>query len=154
MSVKTLKYIFVLALSVFNVLATAEENPVDRPSVSDELLVRDPWVRATPAGMQNTAIYFELINRSETTLTLVEVSSDRAIRAELHQHLMEAGLMKMEKVESVEIPAGSSINFKPGGYHVMMIGLNKTIEHDEKIEVSLILASGVRKTIVAIARPY
>ncbi|MFT6791049.1 MAG: copper(I)-binding protein [Cellvibrionaceae bacterium] len=147
MSVKTLKYIFVLALSVFNVLATAEENPVDRPSVSDELLVRDPWVRATPAGMQNTAIYFELINRSETTLTLVEVSSDRAIRAELHQHLME-------KVESVEIPAGSSINFKPGGYHVMMIGLNKTIEHDEKIEVSLILASGVRKTIVAIARPY
>ena len=96
------------------------------------------WVRESPPGSVNGAAYF-LVNGSEADDRLigVTVSADIADRAELHTHKHEAGMMKMEKVDAIDIPAGGQATLKPHGDHVMLIGLKRLLKEGETIVLEL-----------------
>ncbi|MNP59523.1 hypothetical protein D3C76_1545250 [compost metagenome] len=69
------------------------------------------------------AAYFVIHNNGKTADRLLSVDSPISGKAELHEHLMQKDLMKMQQVPSVEIPAGGTITFAPMAYHVMLMEL-------------------------------
>lgn len=130
-------------------LANAHEHGKHGPT--ETLMVDNPTVKTTPPGIENSAAYFHIKNNSDKDITLVDAKSDVAKIVEIHEHAMVDGAMKMQKVKFINIPAKSSVHFKSSGYHVMFIGLNKTIKADDKVDVTLIFDDGTSKKISATA---
>ncbi len=87
------------------------------------LVIADPWARATPGGARNGAAYVTIRNRGRDADRLIAVSSPAAARAALHTHIMEAGVMKMRRLAAFEVAAGAVTAMKPGGSHIMLMGL-------------------------------
>ncbi|WP_339546657.1 copper chaperone PCu(A)C [Pseudomonas sp. RA_35y_Pfl2_P32] len=88
-----------------------------------ELDIAHPWSQELPPNAPTVAAYFVIHNTGKTADRLLSVSSPISGKAELHEHLMQKDLMKMQQVPSVEIPAGGTITFAPMAYHVMLMEL-------------------------------
>lgn len=106
-------------------------------SVADNIMVDDPYVRAVPPGQPNSASFMTLHNKGENGSALIAVSSPAAEVVELHTHIMEEGMMRMRKVDKIDLPAGGAVKLQPGGFHVMMIGLKQKLIPDEKVSLTL-----------------
>lgn len=106
------------------------------------VMVMDAQARAMPPGSKNSAAYFTLMNHKQEAISLVSAKSDVSKVTEFHNHLMIDGAMSMRKVPSVEIAAGESLSFKPGSYHVMLIGLTQNLKAGEQVTIQLNLANG------------
>jgi len=103
-----------------------------------KIQVIDAWARAGAAAMGNGAAYMILRNNGDTADRLVKVESDVAGAVELHKSSMEGGMMKMTPVENIEVPAkGGQAELKPGGLHVMLIGLKRELRAGETIKLKL-----------------
>ncbi|MHC8508950.1 MAG: copper chaperone PCu(A)C [Rhodospirillales bacterium] len=98
--------------------------------------VKNVWVRAAPPGVGAGAAYAEI--HSEDGDSLIGAESPAAKRVELHTHVEKDGVMKMTRVESVEIPEGGVVKLQPGGLHLMLTGLNQQLEEGAKIPVTFI----------------
>ena len=85
-----------------------------------EVTIHDAWVREPPPGA-NAAAYLTIRNASDAAVRIVSVSSPAAERVELHKSSIEGGVARMTPVASLEVPAGGSVEFAPGGLHVMLI---------------------------------
>lgn len=112
----------------------------------------DARVRPTPPGITNTAAYFVFTNNSGNTVSLIGAKSSIAKIVELHEHTTSDGLMKMQKVEKINVAAGKTITFEPGGYHIMLIGIKSTIKEGHSIKLTLLLDNGKEVPVTAIAR--
>lgn len=88
-----------------------------------ELDIAHPWLQELPPNAPTVAAYFVIHNNGKTADRLLSVDSPISGKAELHEHLMQKDLMKMQQVPSVEIPAGGTITFAPMAYHVMLMEL-------------------------------
>jgi copper(I)-binding protein len=100
--------------------------------------VVNAWARATPGMAKNGGAYLTIRNPGKQADRLVAAKGDVAKRVELHTHLMEDGVMRMREVPGIDIPAGGSVTFKPGSYHVMMIGLHKPLKKGDNFSVTLV----------------
>ncbi|MBX2807325.1 MAG: copper chaperone PCu(A)C [Cellvibrionaceae bacterium] len=116
------------------------------------LIIADARVRATAPHMQNTTVYFAVMNPLDQDIDLVNVSSDTIERVEIHAHTMQDGLMKMEKIDALTIPKKSTLLLEPGGYHIMLMDLKHPINAGEQIILTLTFNTGATKTISAIAK--
>jgi copper(I)-binding protein len=105
-------------------------------NASGKLEARDYWSRAAMKG-NNGAAYMLLSNGTAQDQELSGVSSDIANAAEVHLSKMDNGVMQMIPQESVLLPAGADVEFKPGGLHVMFIGLKRDLKVGD--EITLIL---------------
>lgn len=83
--------------------------------------VSAPWARAVMQGQSNSAAYMTLT--AAEPLTLTGASSPAAGVVEIHEMWMEGDVMKMRARESVALPAGQAVSFRPGGYHLMLMDL-------------------------------
>jgi copper(I)-binding protein len=88
-----------------------------------ELEIAHPWSQELPPNAQTVAAYFVITNKGKTADRLLSVDSPIAGAAELHEHVMQNDMMKMQQVPSVEIPAGGTVTFAPMAYHVMLLEL-------------------------------
>jgi copper(I)-binding protein len=88
-----------------------------------ELRIAHPWSQELPPNAPTVAAYFVIHNNGKTADRLLGVASPIAGLAQLHEHVMQGDLMKMQQVPSVEIPAGGDITFAPMAYHVMLLEL-------------------------------
>jgi copper(I)-binding protein len=111
-------------------------------NVAEGIMVNDPYVRAVPPGQPNSASFMVLHNMSEKGSALVAASSPAAEVVELHTHTMEEGMMRMRKVEKIDLPAGKVVKLEPGGLHVMLIGLKNQLVPDEKVPITLSFEDG------------
>lgn len=98
--------------------------------------VSNAWARPAVQG-GNGAVYFLIQNNSAGADELTGVSSDIADAIEMHESKMEGDVMQMRQVMSVEIPGKASIEFAPGGLHVMLIGLKQELKVGNKLQVTL-----------------
>ena len=112
-------FVLLAVFAAFGVIAPTAAGE-HRPGA---LVVGDSWARATPGGAHNGAAYVTIENRGPDADRLTAVSSPAAARAALHSHAMEAGVMKMRPVAAVEVAAGAVTAMKPGGLHIMLMGL-------------------------------
>jgi copper(I)-binding protein len=102
-----------------------------------QVAVQDPWSRATARLAAAGAVYFTISNGSGEPDRLTGASSPASDTAELHTHIEEDGVLKMRPVEDVEIPAKGRVTFKPGGLHVMLLGLKAPLKEGKTVPLSL-----------------
>ncbi|OCL88366.1 hypothetical protein AAX26_00046 [Aliarcobacter thereius] len=114
---------------------------------SDSIKVSDAYARATPPNMPNSAAFMNLNNITDKNISLIKASSSLANKVELHTHDMKNGMMKMYEVEEILIKANSNTDLKPGGYHIMLIGLNKSLNEGDLIDLSLEFSNGEIKNL-------
>jgi hypothetical protein len=88
-----------------------------------ELQIAHPWSQELPPNAPTVAAYFVIHNQGKTADRLLSVDTPVAGEAQLHEHLMQNDVMKMQHVPSVEIPAGGEVTFAPMAYHVMLLNL-------------------------------
>ena len=88
-----------------------------------ELQIAHPWSQELPPNAPTVAAYFVVHNNGKTADTLLSVDSPIAGKAELHEHVMQGDLMKMQQVPQVVVAAGGEVAFAPMAYHVMLLEL-------------------------------
>ncbi len=117
--------------------------------------VRDLWVRPPPAGAGPAAAYFVLENRSPHPLRLVGAASPAAAATELHEVVEDAGgVMRMRPLAAgLPVPPGGTEVLRPGGPHVMLIGLRQVLTPETPVPLTLRFADGLRITARAAVRP-
>ena len=86
-----------------------------------DLHIAHPWSQELPPNAPNVAAYFVVHNNGSSADTLLGVDSTISDDAQLHEHVHKDGLMKMQQVQRVEVPAGKDLVFAPGAYHVMLM---------------------------------
>jgi periplasmic copper chaperone A len=105
------------------------------PAQAQSVVVKDAWIRGTVPGQSATGAFMELTAKSAARL--IGAASAAAKNVEVHNMTMENGVMKMFPVDGVDIPAGKTIKFAPGGYHVMMRNLQKPLNPGDKVLLQL-----------------
>lgn len=115
-----------------------------KPSVE----IIKPWVRLLP-GKMSTGAFMEIKNQTDKDLYLVKALSPIAKIVELHDHIKVDGVMKMQAVEKILIPAKSSTFLKKGSLHVMLIDLTSELKKDSTINLQLELSDGSSVNIKA-----
>lgn len=90
-----------------------------------DIHVAHPWSQELPPNAPTVAAYFVIHNNGNSADRLLGVSVDAALagKAELHEHVMQGDLMKMQHVPSIEVPAGKDLTFAPMAYHVMLFDI-------------------------------
>lgn len=106
------------------------------------LAVSRPWIRATPPGAMTAAGYMTLSNRGTSTARLMGGSTDAARNLTIHQTVASEGVMRMSATPSLTIRPGRAIPFKPGGYHLMLMGLKAPLKVGQVVKVTLKFESG------------
>ena len=96
-----------------------------------------PWARATPPGASVAGGYASIRNRGAAPDKLVAASSPAAERVELHLMSMQGNVMKMQQVHALEVPAGGELALKPGGAHLMFVGVKAPFKMGERVPVML-----------------
>jgi copper(I)-binding protein len=98
--------------------------------------VRDAWVRSAAQG-ENGAVYLIIHNYSETADALIGASTEDAAVVELHESKVVNDVMQMQMLSSVPLAPGTSVEFAPGGLHIMLVDLARALETGDTIEVTL-----------------
>lgn len=95
------------------------------------------WARASAGAARTGAAYLTLANHGPAADRLLAVSTPKARQAELHTHLNENGVMKMRQVDGIDLAAGDTVEFAPGGLRVMLMGLTGPLVKGETFPVTL-----------------
>lgn len=102
-----------------------------------QIQIDHPWSRAMPPSAPNAAAFFVLHNQGDTADRLVSANSPQAQKTEIHEHVHQNGLMKMQQVQGVDVPAGGEVQFVPMGYHVMLFGVKQQLKDGERFPLTL-----------------
>ena len=108
-----------------------------------QVQVKDPWVRATVPQQKVSGAFMQLFSPRATRL--VEVRSPVAGAVEIHETAMENGILRMRPVPGVNLPAGGTIELKPGARHVMLMDLKKQLKEGESVPITLVLEGKDKK---------
>ena len=111
------------------------------------------WVRLSPNKDTPSAGYF-VVHGGDAATQLRGVLTDYALKVEMHESMDHNGMMMMQKIDSVDIPAKSKVAFAPGGKHLMIWGVNDTAINRGKMTLTFLLANGDRLLVdAAIQKP-
>ncbi|MDP1960579.1 MAG: copper chaperone PCu(A)C [Reyranella sp.] len=103
------------------------------------LEISHPWTRATPATAQSGGGFLTITNKGTMPDRLVAARSGASDRVEIHEMKMDGNVMRMRELEKgLEIPAGATVMLKPGGFHIMFMGLKAPFAKDAKVQVTLV----------------
>ena len=104
---------------------------------ASSVMVMKAYARASATPNAETgAAYVSLMAHGEAD-RLVAVSTPAAKMAGLHETVLQDGVMKMQHVDALDIPANGQLRMKPGGYHIMLMGLAKPLKEGDEIELTL-----------------
>ena len=118
------------------------------PAAAQTVEVKDAWVRTAVPGQMGTGAFMKITARDGARL--VSVSSPVAGVAEVHEMKMDGGVMTMRALpDGLELPAGKTVELKPGGYHVMLMDLKAALPKDTTIALTLVFkdAKGVQSKL-------
>jgi len=103
---------------------------------AQNITVTDAWVRSTVQGQKATGAFMKLT--AKDSVKLVSAVSPVAGVVEIHEMKMDKDVMKMAALPSgLELPAGKTVELKPGGYHVMLMDLKAPLAADSTVPVTL-----------------
>ena len=95
-----------------------------------------PYARATAPGQPSGGGYLSLSNAGAND-RLLSASAEVSKAVELHTMTMEGDVMRMRQVDAIELPAGKKVELKPGGLHIMFIGLKAPLKQGDKFPLKL-----------------
>jgi len=102
-----------------------------------DIVVLNPWSRVTPKGAKVGGGYLVIENRGKTPDRLLGGSVEAATGLEIHNVVVEDGVMRMRELDALELPPGGSVEAKPGGLHMMFVGLLHPLAVGEKARGTL-----------------
>jgi copper(I)-binding protein len=130
------RFVFAAALSAACVTAHAQ------------VTVTEPWVRGTVASQMATGAFMKIT--AAKPAKLVGASSPVAGVVEVHEMALENNVMRMRAIEALDLPAGRSVELKPGGYHVMLMDLKRELKDGETVPVTLVIEQGGKRQNVEV----
>ncbi len=130
-------------LMVLGLLAPSATTAAHADDMS--LMASGAWSRPTASAAMAGVVYVTVTDSGAPT-TLVSVSTPIAAQAQMHQSLMQNGMMEMLPVKSLPIAPGAPITFSPGGYHIMLMGLSQPLSAGQTFPLTLTFADGGRVT--------
>ena len=113
------------------------------PVFAQEVSVKNAWIRGTVQGQNATGAFMELTGKSNTRL--VGAASPAAKSVEVHNMKVDNGVMKMFPVDGVDLPAGKPVKLAPGGFHVMLMDLQKPLKAGDKVPLKLTFETANKK---------
>ena len=113
--------------------------------------LKDAWARATPGKAENGAAYLTIVSPGADRL--VSLSTPVAKKAQLHTMTTEGGVMKMRPLAGLDVPADRPVTLKPGGAHIMLMGLNQPLQAGQSFPLTLSFEkAGQREVTVAVKK--
>lgn len=159
--------ILIAVLAVLLAAAACTQTP-SAPASGQGISAQNVWARAATMmgamrmegdehqmqhGGANSAVYMVLANGGAEADSLVAAQADVSKAIEIHETVMEGDVMRMQQVEGgIQVPAGGQVELKPGGYHVMLIGLTRDLAVGDKFPLTLEFASGAKLQVEAEVR--
>ncbi|MEZ5972082.1 MAG: copper chaperone PCu(A)C [Hyphomonadaceae bacterium] len=117
------------------------------------LSISDAWASPTPAGVDVSAGYLVISNHAAVADHLLTATSPRSERVEVHEMTMDGTVMQMRAVDRLEIPAGSDVEFGPGGMHLMFIGVADPFTEGQNVPVRLVFETAGPIDVTLPVRP-
>jgi len=114
---------------------------------AETIIARDAWIREAPPVSRVLAGYVELINNGDKNVQLVSVTSKHFNKVELHQTILKNGVSKMQQQQSIDIPAGSSIELKPEGMHMMLFNPVSPLKAGHHVQLELYFNSKKKQVV-------
>lgn len=103
-----------------------------------DIVVSGAFARASASPLAKSgAIYMTIANSGAEADRLIAVATPAAHDASLHESVMADGMMKMEDRPALDIPTGSQTVLKPGGFHIMLMGLSAPLKEGESFALTL-----------------
>lgn len=132
------------SLLISTLLAVSASAWAQAPAPVD---VKDAWVRATVTQQKSTGAFMQLTARADARV--VEARSPIAGVTQIHEMAMEKDVMRMREVKGLPLPAGQTVELKPGGYHVMLLDLKGQVKAGDVVPLTLVLEGkdGQRSTL-------
>ena len=132
LSLKLLRYLAGLLIFLLATTVTFAQH-----YEAGQIHILSPWARALPPTSPNGAVYLTLTNHGAHPDKLLGASADIAEHVEVHSHILEDGMMKMRRVESVDLPPHKEVLFAPSGHHIMLIGLKQPLAAGDRFSLLL-----------------
>jgi len=99
-----------------------------------------------PLPARNVAVgYFAALNHGATLRKLVAAHTDAAERVEIHTHEHDGDMMRMRRLEWLDLPPGERVALVPGGIHLMIFGVTRFAT--DRIEVVLVFDDGSEQRV-------
>lgn len=106
-------------------------------ALAGDIDIHNPWARASAGMAKAGAAFMEIKNDAGAADRLVGASADVSEVAELHTHIREGDVMKMRRVDAIDVPANGMADLKPGGLHVMFMGLTAPLKEGDSFPLTL-----------------
>lgn len=128
--------------------APSEMGPTGTLGPGGSITAADAWARAMPPGTTTSAVYMKLTNATGADDALLSVSTPATATAEIHEVSlvsaapmespgMGGGMMGMHPIEKLPLPAGQTVELKPGSFHIMLVDVPEPLKDGSTIEVTL-----------------
>jgi copper(I)-binding protein len=121
--------------------------------------VEEAWARAIPLVQEeggariNSAVYFLLRNQGTATDRMIGAETPIAVSAEIHESILVDDVMRMRRVDGVEILPGAAVELQPGSLHIMLMGLEKPLLAGEVFDLTLHFERSGDLTVAVPVRP-
>lgn len=102
-----------------------------------ELTIGHPYARATAPGQPSGGAYLSVRNGGAAADKLLSATAEVSASVELHEMKMDGTVMRMREVSAIEVPAGKAVELKPGGLHIMLMGLKAPLKQGEQFPLKL-----------------
>ncbi len=111
------------------------------------------YARGTAAGQAMSSAYLSIRNAGAAD-RLLSATTPVAAAVELHSMSMDGNVMRMRQIDAVDLPTGQAVELKPGGLHLMLMGLKQTLATGSRFEMTLVFEkAGPVKVQVEVAAP-
>jgi copper(I)-binding protein len=136
-----------LLVAAWSSVAAAQSSPV----AGDAIQLSQAWARRAPmmgqpgsgsghghaGGAGNGAVYVVIENRGRQADALLAATSDAAATVELHETRHQGGVMRMRPLPRIDLPPGGRVEMRPGGHHLMLLGLTRDLQAGDTVTVRL-----------------
>src|SRR5262249_5639802 len=119
---------------------------VSSTAAAERILVRDAWIQEMPPSKRITAAHMVIENLSGKETALIAARSDIAGAVELHRAEMDNGMMRMRKLDRINLPVGKTE--LTGELHLMLIDLKATLREGDQAQLTLEFEGAVNKTVM------
>jgi periplasmic copper chaperone A len=144
MRLKLIELLAAAGLTIAALLAFAKGG-----AAADIQIVNATAAKSLTMQAKTGAVYLTLKNAETTPDRLIALSTPAADMAMIHRSVNENDVMKMEHLDTLELPAGASLDFAAEGYHVMLVGLKQPLKIGNKVPLTLIFEKAGERMIEA-----
>lgn len=104
--------------------------------------ISNAYAKATPPNAKNSAAFMMIKNNTDKDISLVSATNSFSDVTEIHTHIHENGMKKMIQVPKIDIKANSTTELKPGGLHIMFMGIKRPMVVGDSVKMTLTFDNG------------